>query len=67
MIDELRPEIHSSTLTDFTAHIADRLGIEVLPWETFELAPEDFLDINHMNARGGREKLSRQLAGMLNL
>jgi len=67
MIDELRAEIQLTTLSEFTRGISERLGIEVLPWESFELEPEDFLDINHMNARGGREKLSRQLAGMLNL
>jgi amino acid adenylation domain-containing protein len=67
MTDELRDEISSDTLERFTLAIRDELGIEVLPWEAFDLQPEDFLDINHMNARGGREKLSRQLRAMLNL
>ena len=45
--------------------IGEELGVKTLPWEQFDLEPADFLDINHMNARGGREKLSRQLAAML--
>jgi amino acid adenylation domain-containing protein len=65
MIDEIRDECGSDTLTQFTSDISSRLGIEVLSWEAFDLEPDDFLDINHMNARGGREKLSRQLAGMI--
>ncbi|MGI9222076.1 MAG: hypothetical protein ACR2QS_13685 [Woeseiaceae bacterium] len=35
------------------------------PWQEYDLEPDDFLDINHMNARGGGDKLSRQLAAML--
>lgn len=62
MTDEIRDEVGGSALTDFAADIASKLGVEVLPWKSFDLEPSDFLDINHMNARGGREKLSRQLA-----
>lgn len=62
MTDELRDEVGGEALIGFTAEIGARLGIEVLPWESFDLEPGDFLDVNHMNARGGREKLSRQLA-----
>ena len=65
MIDEIRDECGTDKLHDFIRRIDDELGIETLPWEGFELEPADFLDINHMNARGGREKLSRQLAAML--
>jgi len=65
MIDEIRDECGSDTLTQFMSDISSKLGIEVLSWEAFDLEPEDFLDINHMNARGGREKLSRQLAEMI--
>ena len=67
MIDEIRDSISSDRLAQFIADVEATLGIKVLPWEAFELEPDDFLDINHMNARGGREKLSRQLAAMLNL
>ncbi|MGI9271188.1 MAG: non-ribosomal peptide synthetase [Woeseiaceae bacterium] len=67
MTDELKGEVGSDVLTDFISDIGRKLGIEVLSWEAFDLEPSDFLDINHMNARGGREKLSRQLAAMINL
>lgn len=62
MTDEINESVGSNTLVIFTAEITATLGIEVIPWESFDLEPADFLDINHMNARGGREKLSRQLA-----
>ena len=62
MTDEIRDSCGGDTLVDFTNEIATNLGIDVIPWESFDLEPADFLDINHMNARGGREKLSRQLA-----
>ncbi len=65
MTDELRGTCGSDRLIAFTREISERLGIAVLPWEDFELEPSDYLDINHMNARGGRDKLSRQLAAML--
>lgn len=65
MTDEIRGSCGSDTLVAFTDEITGKLGIPVLPWESFDLEPDDFLDINHMNARGGREKLSRQLAAMV--
>jgi len=65
MTDEIRGSCGSDRLVAFTREIGDTLGIEVLSWEAFDLEPGDFLDINHMNARGGREKLSRQLAEMV--
>jgi hypothetical protein len=67
MTDELKDGVSSDALTRFTQEIASTLGVEVLAWDTYDLQPDDFLDINHMNARGGREKLSRQLAAKLNL
>ena len=67
LTNELKDEISRDTLTRLTADISSKLGIEVLAWDGFDLQPDDFLDINHMNARGGREKLSRQLASKLNL
>lgn len=65
MIDEIRGECGTDRLDQFIHDINEELGVRTLPWEGFELEPGDFLDINHMNARGGREKLSRQLAQML--
>lgn len=65
MTDELKGELGSDVLSNFINDIDRKLGIEVLSWEAFDLEPSDFLDINHMNARGGREKLSRQLAAMI--
>lgn len=62
MTAEIQAEVSSDTLRRFIASISTELGIDVLPWDEFALTPEDFLDVNHMNARGGREKLSRQLA-----
>jgi amino acid adenylation domain-containing protein len=65
MTDEIKDSCGSDTLVNFTRSIADELGVTVLSWDAFDLEPHDFLDINHMNARGGREKLSRQLAAMI--
>ena len=65
MINEIRDTCGSDRLVEFSESISHKLGIEMLAWEAFDLEPADFLDINHMNARGGREKLSRQLAAMI--
>jgi hypothetical protein len=65
MTNELEGTCGSDRLVDFTRTIGENLGITVLSWDAFDLEPGDFLDINHMNAKGGREKLSRQLAKMI--
>ena len=65
MTDEIKGGCGSDRLEAFIAEIGGTLGIDVLAWRSFDLQPDDFLDVNHMNARGGREKLSRQLAGMV--
>ena len=65
MTDELEGSCGTDKLEEFLSGIRDKLGIDVLDWKSFDLEPDDFLDINHMNARGGREKLSRQLAAMV--
>ena len=65
MTDEIEDSCGSDRLVRFTEAIGTTLGINVLDWRSFDLQPDDFLDVNHMNARGGREKLSRQLAGMV--
>jgi hypothetical protein len=64
MTEEISHECGSDSLENFVQLIRSELGIKVLPWTDFDLVPDDFLDVNHMNARGGREKLSRQLARM---
>ena len=65
MLDEIRDSCGSDRLDTFMDEISRQLGIDVIDWQSFELQPDDFLDINHMNARGGRAKLSRQLARMI--
>jgi len=65
MTDEIKGTCGSDRLVDFADDIDRKLGVAMLSWEAFDLEPADFLDINHMNARGGREKLSRQLANMV--
>ncbi len=65
MIDEIKDECGTDKIDVFIRKIDAELGIQTLAWQEFHLEPDDFLDINHMNARGGREKLSRQLARML--
>lgn len=65
MTDELEGSCGSDKLKKLIHRVGEELDIRVLPWEAFNLEPADFLDINHMNARGGREKLSRQLATMI--
>jgi acyl carrier protein len=45
--------------------IANQHKIEVLPWKSFELDDNDFLDINHVHPMTGRAKLSQQLAHYL--
>ena len=65
MTDEISSDVGSDNLRNFIVSMSEQLGIDTIPWTDFDLVPEDFLDVNHMNARGGREKLSRQLARML--
>lgn len=65
MTDEIESDVGGESLQDFITGISAELGIDVLPWDGYDLVPEDFLDVNHMNARGGREKLSRQLAAKI--
>ena len=33
-----------------------------MDWESFDLDPADFLDINHVNTRQGRARLTEQIA-----
>ena len=65
MTAELEDVPQSDILEIFAKDLLENQGIATISWQEFELVPGDFLDINHMNARGGREKLSRQLARKL--
>jgi amino acid adenylation domain-containing protein len=65
MLDELGDSFATGKLEAFTAELSQRLAAPMLPWRDFELQPGHYLDINHMNARGGRDELSRQLAAMI--
>jgi amino acid adenylation domain-containing protein len=65
MLEELEPSGGPDRLAEVLADAAGRLGVEALPWREFNLGPDCDLDINNLNARGGREELTRQLADML--
>ncbi len=39
-----------------------RSGIQIIPWEKFELAGSDFMNINHVNPFSGQRHLTSQLA-----
>lgn len=65
MLDEIERASGPDRLAEVIDNAVSGLGAEVLPWQEFNLGPDCYLDINHMNARGGREELSRQLAAML--
>ncbi len=65
MLEELERGSGPDHLAEVLADATGRLGAEVMPWQEFDLGPDCYLDINHMNARGGREELSRQLADVL--
>lgn len=62
MLTEVEVRQLPDRLADTLEHIADRLQIEVLRWWDFDLGSADFLDINHVNAVTGRDKVTRQLA-----
>jgi amino acid adenylation domain-containing protein len=65
MLDELRDSVGTDKLHRLTRELGEKLDAPLLPWEDFDLDPGDYLDINHMNARGGRDRLSRQLARLV--
>jgi len=65
MTDELKDAHGSDKLERFANEVSNRLSIATIPWRTFDLSPDDFLDINHMNAHTGRGNLSQQLARMI--
>jgi len=65
MLDELRDDVATDKLHRLTRELGEQLDAPMLPWEDFDLDPADYLDINHMNARGGRDRLSGQLAAMI--
>lgn len=65
MLSELDDVQDSGVFPRFVEDLRNDHAIETIPWQEFDLDPDDFLDVNHMTARGGREKLSRQLARMI--
>ena len=65
VVDELPAGAGSDRLRNFLREVTARSGMRVLQWQDFELESDEYFDVNHANARGGRERLSRQLADML--
>jgi len=65
VVDALPAGSGSDRLQQFLSEVTARTGIRVLPWQDFELKTDEYFDVNHANARGGRERLSRQLVDML--
>jgi amino acid adenylation domain-containing protein len=65
VIADLPAGTGSDRLSDFLRDVTARTGIRVLPWQDFQLSSDEYFDVNHANARGGRETLSRQLVEML--
>ena len=65
VIAQLPEDTGSDRLRDFLRGVTARTGMRVLPWQGFELESDHYFDVNHANARGGRERLSRQLVEML--
>ncbi len=62
MLAEMEDRSEGPHLRRELDRISRELGIEVLDWEQFDLASDDFLDINHTNAQRGRAKLTEQTA-----
>ena len=67
ILDELAGKVTGDALTNLVRDIRERLGIDVLPWDAFDLQPDDFRDITHMRTQDAASKLSGQLAAMLGL
>lgn len=65
MLAEADAPVQPNRLEAAIRRIKEDLGVEVLRWQDFDLTPEDFLDINHVNATPGRGRLTRQLGHML--
>ncbi len=51
----------STRFTDLLNRVRKEAGLHIIPDSEYELAPDDFLDKNHMNCWQGRAKFSRQL------
>jgi hypothetical protein len=62
LLAEAGPPPAEDRLAALLTELGRERGLEVIDWRGFDLAPGDFLDINHMNAAPGRARLSRQLA-----
>ncbi len=59
MMDELGPEYRGDYLDALLRQIAGTPGVELIPWQDFELTDADYLDINHLNPLSGRPALTR--------
>ena len=62
MLAELRPEHRGERYAAIEKTVAALPGIELVPVAAFDLTGEDFSDINHVEPRTGRAKMTRQLA-----
>jgi len=62
-----RGSCSGDALDRLVGDIRRALGVEVLPWDRFDLVSADFRDVTHMRTRDCSEKLTRQLAVMLGL
>jgi amino acid adenylation domain-containing protein len=62
MLAELRPEQRGERYAAIEKTVAALPGIELVPVAAFDLTGEDFSDINHVEPRTGRAKMTRQLA-----
>jgi hypothetical protein len=62
MLAEAGPPVVPDRLETTLTRLGADLGIEVLRWQDFDLAPVDFLDINHVNAATGRQRITSQIA-----
>jgi hypothetical protein len=62
MMDELGAEHRGDKFDALLRQVAATPGVEMIPWQDFDLTDADFLDINHLNPMSGRPALSVQLA-----
>ncbi|MEM7752317.1 MAG: non-ribosomal peptide synthetase [Pseudomonadota bacterium] len=64
MLDQVTDRPNDNALANVQRDLRNRLGLSFVPWDGFDLAPEDFMNINHANPKG-RARLSEQLARYL--
>jgi amino acid adenylation domain-containing protein len=61
LLESLSPE-QGKEFSSLLKKLESDTRMKILDWQTFDLEDDDFLDFNHANAHGGRQKLSVQLA-----